>query len=36
MKMENEIGAPRAGKVKAVRVAPGSTVERGDPLVLLD
>ena len=36
MKMENEIAAPRAGTVKAVRVAPGSTVERGDPLVLLD
>lgn len=36
MKMENEIGAPRAGTVKAVRVAPGSTVERGDPLVVLD
>ena len=36
MKMENEIAAPRGGTVKAVRVAPGSTVERGDPLVFLE
>lgn len=29
MKMENELGAPRAGKVKKVHVAVGATVESG-------
>jgi biotin carboxyl carrier protein len=34
--MENEIHAPRAGTVKAVRVAAGETVENGRPLVVLE
>lgn len=29
MKMENEIGAPRAGRVKSVDVKPGQNVETG-------
>jgi biotin carboxyl carrier protein len=33
MKMENEIVAPRAGVVAALRVAPGSSVNTGDALV---
>lgn len=32
MKMENELVAARAGKVKAVHVQPGATVESGAPL----
>ncbi len=32
MKMENELTAARAGKVKAVHVQPGATVESGAPL----
>jgi biotin carboxyl carrier protein len=36
MKMENEIGAPRAGRVKSVDVTPGQTVETGTRLVVLD
>jgi len=36
MKMENEIAAPRAGKIGAVRVAAGATVEVGDPLVIME
>ena len=36
MKMENEIGAPRAGRVKAVKVAPGQAVESGAVLVELE
>jgi biotin carboxyl carrier protein len=35
MKMEHEIRAPRAGVVKAVRVAKGDTVAPGSPLVEL-
>jgi biotin carboxyl carrier protein len=35
MKMENEIGAPRAGVVRHVRVGPGDAVERDAPLVEL-
>ena len=35
MKMENELRAPRAGKVETVHVVPGQTVERNDPLVSL-
>jgi biotin carboxyl carrier protein len=35
MKMENELRAPRAGKVESVHVVPGQTVERNDPLVSL-
>jgi glutaconyl-CoA/methylmalonyl-CoA decarboxylase subunit gamma len=33
MKMENELVASRAGKVKVVHVQPGATVESGAPLV---
>jgi biotin carboxyl carrier protein len=36
MKMENEIGSPRAGTVRVVRVAPGQAVETGALLVELD
>jgi biotin carboxyl carrier protein len=36
MKMENEIGAPRAGRVKSVDVSPGQTVETGTRLVVLE
>ncbi len=35
MKMENELRAAAAGVVKAVRVAPGTAVERGATLVEL-
>jgi biotin carboxyl carrier protein len=35
MKMENEIRAPQAGVVEAIRVAPGGKVERGDELLSL-
>ena len=33
MKMENEIVAPRAGKVVALRVAAGASVNTGDSLI---
>ncbi|HVR43178.1 MAG TPA: biotin/lipoyl-containing protein [Thermoanaerobaculia bacterium] len=36
MKMENEISAPRDGRVAEVHVAGGATVERGTPLVTLE
>ena len=36
MKMENEISAPRAGRVKSVDVQPGQNVETGTRLVVLD
>jgi biotin carboxyl carrier protein len=36
MKMENEIAAPRAGRVKSVDVTPGQTVETGARLVVLE
>jgi biotin carboxyl carrier protein len=36
MKMENELALPRAGKVSAVRVAAGQTVEQGQVLVVLE
>ena len=36
MKMENEIGSPRAGRVAEVLVSQGSTVEGGKPLVTLE
>ena len=35
MKMENELRAPRGGVVTAVYVAPGATVEKGQPLVTI-
>lgn len=36
MKMENELGSPRAATVKAVHVAPGQAVEQGQVLVELE
>jgi pyruvate carboxylase subunit B len=36
MKMENELRAASAGTVRAVRVSPGTAVERGTILVELD
>jgi len=36
MKMENEIAAPRAGRVTEVAVAAGQTVESGAKLVVLE
>jgi biotin carboxyl carrier protein len=36
MKMENEIRAATAGKVKEIRVAPGQAVESGELLIELD
>jgi biotin carboxyl carrier protein len=36
MKMENEIGAPRAGRVKSVDVTLGQTVETGARLIVLE
>jgi len=36
MKMENEISAPRAGRVKSVDATPGQNVETGARLVVLE
>jgi len=36
MKMENEISAPRAGRVKSIEVNPGQNVETGARLVVLE
>jgi biotin carboxyl carrier protein len=36
MKMQNELRAPRAGKVVQVRVRPGQDVELGEVLVALE
>ena len=36
MKMENEIMAPRDGKVAQVVCSKGSTVNTGDALIVLD
>ncbi len=36
MKMENEIGSPREGKVKEIRVAPGERVEGGATLAVIE
>jgi len=36
MKMENELRAPRAGRVKAVPVREGQAVETGALLVVLE
>jgi biotin carboxyl carrier protein len=36
MKMENEIAAPRAGRVTSVDVTPGQNVETGARLVVLE
>lgn len=35
MKMENELRAPRAGRVKSIRVQPGQTVDQGQVLLVL-
>ena len=35
MKMQNEIPSPRSGRVEAVRVREGDTVEHGAVLVVL-
>jgi len=36
MKMENEVRAAAAGKVKEIRVSPGQAVESGELLVMLE
>jgi len=36
MKMENELRSPKAGRVKDVAVAPGTSVEAGRVLVVID
>jgi biotin carboxyl carrier protein len=36
MKMENELRSPKAGRVKEVAVAAGSSVEAGRVLVVID
>jgi acetyl-CoA carboxylase biotin carboxyl carrier protein len=36
MKMEIPVEAPRAGKVKAITVAEGQTVQEGDTVAVLD
>ena len=36
MKMENELRAPRAGKVKEIPVAPGMSVEAGRVLAVIE
>jgi biotin carboxyl carrier protein len=36
MKMENELKSPKAGKIVAVRISPGQTVEKGDLLVIIE
>jgi biotin carboxyl carrier protein len=36
MKMENEIRAPKAGRVIEVRVAAGQTVEKGEVLAVIE
>lgn len=36
MKMENEIPAPRAGKVKSISVQPGQAVESGAELLVME
>ncbi len=36
MKMEIPVEAPRAGKVKEIKVAEGQTVQEGDTVAVLD
>jgi len=36
MKMENEITAPKAGKVTSIKVEPGQNVDGGAPLLIVD
>jgi acetyl-CoA/propionyl-CoA carboxylase biotin carboxyl carrier protein len=36
MKMENEVVAPKGGTIAEVRVVPGSTVDKGAVLFLIE
>ena len=36
MKMENELRSPKAGRVKEVSVAPGTSVEAGRVLLVIE
>jgi biotin carboxyl carrier protein len=36
MKMENVITAPRNGRIKELRVSEGSTVSKGDIIVVIE
>jgi biotin carboxyl carrier protein len=36
MKMENELRSPKTGRVREVAVAPGTSVEAGRVLVVID
>jgi acetyl-CoA carboxylase biotin carboxyl carrier protein len=36
MKMEIPVEAPRAGKIKEIKVAEGQTVQEGDTVAVLD
>ena len=36
MKMEIPVEAPRAGKVKEIKVAEGQTVQEGDTVAVMD
>jgi len=36
MKMEIPVEAPRAGRIKEIRVAEGQTVQEGDTLAVLE
>lgn len=36
MKMENELKSPKAGKITAIKVTAGQTVEKGDLLVVIE
>jgi biotin carboxyl carrier protein len=36
MKMENEVGSPRAGTVQEIRVKPGQAVESGELLAVVE
>jgi biotin carboxyl carrier protein len=36
MKMENELRSPKAGRVKDVSVVPGTSVEAGRVLIVIE
>ena len=36
MKMENELRSPKAGRIKEVNVAPGTSVEAGRVLLVVE
>ena len=36
MKMENIVKAPQAGKIRIIGPAPGSTVQKGEPIIAFD